>query len=79
MTKSYRQGQILQLIQQRKIHTQEELAHELSQIGIAATQVTLSRDIRELGLAPNTPRSRTPRWTRAGSGSTARSPGPGSR
>jgi len=51
MTKSYRQGQILQLIQQRKIRTQEELALELSQIGIAATQVTLSRDIRELGLA----------------------------
>ena len=51
MTKSYRQGQILQLIQKRKIHTQEELAQELKQIGIAATQVTLSRDIRELGLA----------------------------
>jgi transcriptional regulator of arginine metabolism len=51
MTKSYRQGQILELIHKRRIHTQEELAQELQQRGISATQVTLSRDIRELGLA----------------------------
>jgi transcriptional regulator of arginine metabolism len=50
MTKSYRQGQILNLIRGKAIRTQEELAHELAQIGIAATQVTLSRDIHELGL-----------------------------
>src|SRR5262245_52956400 len=50
MNKSYRQGQILKLIRGRHIHTQEELAEELRSAGIAATQVTLSRDIRELGL-----------------------------
>ena len=50
MNKSYRQGQILKLIHARRIHTQEELAHALRAIGIPATQVTLSRDIRELGL-----------------------------
>jgi len=50
MNKSYRQGQILSLIRQRAIHTQEELARELAGIGVPATQVTLSRDIRELGL-----------------------------
>ena len=50
MNKTYRQGQILRLIKNRKIHTQEQLAQELASQQIAATQVTLSRDIRELGL-----------------------------
>jgi transcriptional regulator of arginine metabolism len=50
MTKSYRQGQILNLIRGKAIRTQEELAQELSGLGIAATQVTLSRDINELRL-----------------------------
>jgi transcriptional regulator of arginine metabolism len=50
MKKSYRQGQILKLIHARRIHTQEDLAHALRAIGIPATQVTLSRDIRDLGL-----------------------------
>ncbi len=48
--KAYRHGQILKIIQQRQVHTQEELARELSTIGVTATQVTLSRDMRELGL-----------------------------
>ena len=50
MSKSYRHGQILKLIRAKEIHTQEELARELQQAGIAATQVTLSRDIRKLQL-----------------------------
>ncbi len=50
MNKAYRHGQILKLIRARRIHTQDELAQELNQLGIPATQVTLSRDIRELGL-----------------------------
>jgi transcriptional regulator of arginine metabolism len=50
MNKSYRQGQILKLIRSHRPHTQEELAKALRTIGIPATQVTLSRDIRELGL-----------------------------
>jgi len=50
MNKSFRQGQISQIIREKPIHTQEELARELSARGIAATQVTLSRDIRDLGL-----------------------------
>ena len=50
MNKTYRQGQILRLIKNPKLHTQEQLAHELAAQGITATQVTLSRDIRELGL-----------------------------
>ena len=50
MNKTYRQGQILKLIRNGKIHTQEKLSQELALLGIEATQVTLSRDIRELGL-----------------------------
>ncbi len=50
MNKSYRQGQIVKLIRAKEIHTQEDLATELRAIGIPATQVTLSRDIRELGI-----------------------------
>lgn len=51
MNKSFRQGQILKLIRTRRILTQEELAQALAEaFQIQATQVTLSRDIRELGL-----------------------------
>jgi transcriptional regulator of arginine metabolism len=50
MTKTYRQGQILKLIRMKRVNTQEELAQELGKLGIAATQVTLSRDIRDLRL-----------------------------
>ena len=51
MNKAYRQGQILKLIHTKRVQTQEELENELSSLGIPATQATLSRDIRELGLA----------------------------
>jgi transcriptional regulator of arginine metabolism len=54
MNKSYRQGQILKLVRDRQLHTQDELAKALGTIGIDATQVTLSRDIRELGLLKTT-------------------------
>ena len=50
MTKRFRQGQILKLIRSRAITTQDDLARALKEVGIDATQVTLSRDIRELGL-----------------------------
>src|SRR5271163_62987 len=51
MNKTFRQGQILKLIRSKRILTQEELASELKHAsGIQTTQVTLSRDIRELGL-----------------------------
>jgi transcriptional regulator of arginine metabolism len=51
MNKTFRQGQILKLIRSRRILTQEDLARELKQaFGIRTTQVTLSRDMRELGL-----------------------------
>jgi transcriptional regulator of arginine metabolism len=50
MSKSYRQGQILKVVRSKRILTQDELAEELRALGISATQVTLSRDIRDLRL-----------------------------
>ena len=50
MNKSFRQGQILNVIRNKEIYTQDELGRELGRVGIQTTQVTLSRDIRELGL-----------------------------
>jgi transcriptional regulator of arginine metabolism len=50
MSKSFRHGQILKLIRGQSIGTQDELARALKSVGIETTQVTLSRDIRELGL-----------------------------
>ncbi len=50
MNKSFRQGQILNILRSKEIYTQEELARELGQLGIQTTQVTLSRDMRELAL-----------------------------
>jgi transcriptional regulator of arginine metabolism len=50
MTKTFRHGQILKLVRGRSISTQDELARAHKESGIDATQVTLSRDVRELGL-----------------------------
>jgi len=50
MNKIERHQQILKLIHEDEIHTQEQLAQLLKKRGLDATQVTLSRDIRELGL-----------------------------
>ena len=51
MNKTFRQGQILKLIRSKHLLTQDDLARELKdKFGIKTTQVTLSRDIRELGL-----------------------------
>ena len=50
MSKGFRQTQIQKLIRSSAIHTQDELAAALVPLGVEATQVTLSRDIRELGI-----------------------------
>ena len=46
--KSKRQEQILALIQDHDIETQEQLLDELKKNGFQATQATISRDIKEL-------------------------------
>lgn len=48
--KTKRQSKILELIQKHEIETQEELSAYLEKEGYAATQATISRDIRELKL-----------------------------
>ena len=50
MNKSYRHGQILNVIRNRTVRTQHDLSQALRSAGIEAAQGTLSRDIRELGL-----------------------------
>ena len=48
--KTERHAQIIRLISQYEIETQEELAEKLNQAGFRVTQATISRDIRELKL-----------------------------
>jgi transcriptional regulator of arginine metabolism len=48
--KSYRQSVIRDLVERQAITSQEQLRTRLRERGIDATQATLSRDIRELGL-----------------------------
>ena len=45
-----RHSQIIRLISQYDIETQEELAEKLNESGFQVTQATVSRDIRELKL-----------------------------
>jgi transcriptional regulator of arginine metabolism len=49
-TKKARQERILEVVRKQTVRSQEELAVLLEQESIEATQATLSRDIRELGL-----------------------------
>ena len=51
MNKQFRHDKILQLIREEEIHTQEDLVKGLRHLGVRATQVTLSRDLHELGVA----------------------------
>jgi transcriptional regulator of arginine metabolism len=50
MSKNERQARLLQLIREKEIGTQEELAAVLNAAGMDVTQATVSRDIKELGL-----------------------------
>ena len=51
VAKAERQQAILDLVRDRKVRTQEEIVAALHRRGLDATQATVSRDIRELGLA----------------------------
>lgn len=48
--KSFRQAAILEIVDREAITSQEQLRERLRGRGIEATQATLSRDIRDLGL-----------------------------
>ena len=71
MTKTYRQAQILKLIRAQPIRTQEELSTALAKSGITVTQVTLSRDVRQLGLVKGADGYREPAEAASSAGETA--------
>jgi len=48
--KSRRQAVILDIVDREPLHSQEQLRRRLHQKGFDATQATISRDIKELGL-----------------------------
>jgi len=48
--KSWRQSQLLDVIDHEAVASQEELRLRLEHRGIVATQATISRDLKELGL-----------------------------
>ncbi|MEW6545654.1 MAG: arginine repressor [Bacillota bacterium] len=48
--KARRQMKILEIIRERPVETQEELAQELRKLGMPVTQATVSRDIKDLNL-----------------------------
>lgn len=69
--KSWRQGQILDVIDHEPVVSQEILRQKLKARGIDATQATISRDLKEIGLVKRAGdgayvRPGTERATRAG-------------
>src|SRR3954471_20469994 len=48
--KAWRQSQIMDVVDHAAIASQEELRRQLQARGIDATQATISRDLKELGL-----------------------------
>lgn len=50
MKKNQRQSLIRRIITEQPISTQEELLAKLQEVGVKATQATISRDIREMKL-----------------------------
>jgi transcriptional regulator of arginine metabolism len=46
-----RRDEILKVIRERSVHSQEELQQRLAERGFAVAQPTLSRDLKDLGLA----------------------------
>lgn len=61
-----RQKKIAEIISQKKIQTQKELADSLRLSGFEVTQATVSRDVRELGLIKAPSEKNTVRYTLPG-------------
>ena len=66
MARNARHLKILEIIAERPVETQEELANALVAAGFNVTQATVSRDIKELGLVKTSDGGRQ-RYVRAGS------------
>jgi transcriptional regulator of arginine metabolism len=60
MTKAYRQAQIKKILRRQRVSTQNELGEALAAEGIETSQVTLSRDLRELGVVKTPEGYRSP-------------------
>jgi transcriptional regulator of arginine metabolism len=74
MKKTRRQAAILELIAQSTVSSQEELRHRLHTRGFDATQATLSRDVKDLGLVKRAADGAYQRATSAGSAPSASGP-----
>ncbi|MBQ7128439.1 MAG: arginine repressor [Clostridia bacterium] len=61
--KKIRQQKMVELVQNNKICTQEELTDLLIKAGFKTTQATISRDIKELGLIKTTDKNGTQHYT----------------
>lgn len=57
--KNQRQEQLLQIIAEEAVETQEQLLERLQERGIRSTQATISRDIKELHLIKEPGRAAT--------------------
>jgi len=64
--KIQRQKKIIEIISQKQIQTQIELAAELRSAGFKVTQATVSRDIKELSLIKAPAGKNTVRYIFAG-------------
>lgn len=62
--KSKRQQEILRIIGEQAVETQDQLLAELRACGVQATQATISRDIKELHLIKEPAGNGTYRYTR---------------
>lgn len=62
-----RQTQIIKLIEDEIIETQEQLLRRLNELGYSATQATVSRDIKELQLVKRTDENGIKRYARPSS------------
>ena len=58
--KRERQAKLVEIVRSNPIKTQTELSQQLRRAGISCTQVSVSRDIRELGLIKKDGRYATP-------------------
>ena len=63
--KSKRQQEILRIIEEKAVETQDQLLSELRACGVQATQATISRDIKELHLLKEPAGNGTYRYTKA--------------
>lgn len=62
-----RQTEIIRLIEDEVIETQEQLIRRLNELGYSATQATVSRDIKELQLVKRTDENGIKRYARLSS------------